>query len=235
MENKYVKVPLQRGFTAKFEKLFKTIDGLGGNIIGGYARYCASPRSKIEKPGDIDVYPNNETAYNDLLDYFTSTGLVVKDQNDVAITYEKHTNTPLPVQLIKPVREGKIITYGSIEEILDNFDFTIVKAAVISATECLVHKDFIEHEKRKHLVLTNIHCPISSMFRCMKYYNKYGYWLKPVEAIKLFKNWDERTQDYRDKLITFCEQADHYNESDPTTHTLSEEEIMEFERMMMLD
>jgi len=129
--------------------------------------------------------------------------------------------------LIKPIREGKIVASGEMKEILENFDFTVIRCGFTSSQKILVDADFLHDEERKILRLKNIHCPISSTLRCMKYAAK-GYWLKPFETLKLFLDWDSRSDEYRNKLVDFLEKSKE-------GEGLSKEDITELEALMRID
>lgn len=129
--------------------------------------------------------------------------------------------------MIKPIREGKIVASGEMKEILENFDFTVIRCGFTSSQEILVDADFLHDEERKILRLKNIHCPISSTLRCMKYAAK-GYWLKPFETLKLFLDWDSRSDEYRNKLVDFLEKSKE-------GEGLSKEDITELEALMRID
>jgi len=91
----------------------------------------------------------------------------------------------------------------------------------------MVDSDFPHDEKRRLLRFKNIHCPISSTLRCMKYSRK-GYFLKPFEALKLFTDWDNRDDEYRTKLTAFLQKTAEEG-------GLSRREIDELEAMMRID
>jgi hypothetical protein len=149
----------------------------------------------------------------------------------MAITYRKQEDGIFQhcpnIQLIKPIKEGRVVAVGSMEEILKNFDFTVVRAAIVDEDTVLVDADFMHDEQKKILRLKNIHCPISSTLRCMKYSAK-GYWLPTRQALALFLDWDARTDDYRDELIGFIMRMDSGEE-------LTKEEINELEALMRRD
>jgi len=90
----------------------------------------------------------------------------------------------------------------------------------------LVDADFNHDETKRILRLKNIHCPISSTLRCMKYAKK-GYWLPSFQCMRLFLDWDSRNDEYREKLGEFFAQF----EGDG----LSKKEIGELEAMMRID
>ena len=136
-------------------------------------------------------------------------------------------------QIIKPVIEGKIVTMGSVEEILGNFDFTITRAAILNPTTCFVDEDFMEDENRHVLQLKNIHCPVSSLLRCLKYAKK-GYWMRPSEALKLFNDWDDRGEDYKINLIELFRKS-FAKDADGKQIEMEKKEIDELERLLRID
>lgn len=226
----FVRVPLIRGF-GEIKALYYLI-GQHAFICGGYARYCASPTVEPIPAKDIDVYCKDEGVFemlkNALMKEFS---LEIKHENDVSITFKRAKEGPfkfyLPIQLIKPMEMARIVTNGELEKILSNFDFTIIRAAILDADTVLVDADFMHDEESKILRLKNIHCPVSSTLRCMKYSRK-GYWLKPIECLKLFNDWERRGAEYRTKLVDFITQANG-------GEGLSKEDVEELERMMMID
>jgi hypothetical protein len=202
----FKKIPLLRGFT-EISKIYELAVKNDCVICGGYARYCGSPllTEKVKFASDIDLFPKSEKAYENMLKDLNKMGYMKSYENHVSTTMKpkkKDDKTlsfiPTP-QIIKPVIEGKIVTLGTPEEILENFDFTIVRAAIISPTELLVDEDFENDELHGYLRLKNIHCPISSLLRCCKYARK-GYFLRPIEALKLFQDWTNRGPDYQQRI-----------------------------------
>lgn len=230
-------IRLRRGFT-EIQKVFTLIQGLGF-IAGGYARYCASPKGSPFPTRDLDIFPYREDyGFEELKKKFTDLGFKVHHENDVSYTFssnhpEGYEECPT-IQLIKPNKNGRLLTYGNPEEILSNFDFTVTRAAIISQSEVLVDDDFEQDELQDKLAIKNIHCPVSSLMRANKYSRK-GYYLRPVEALKLFRDWDERDADYKQKLIDFLLVADKYDPNDPTSSPLTREDVEELEKLMMID
>jgi len=151
----------------------------------------------------------------------------------MAVTYKKVKDpasslfqSPI-IQIIKPVKEGKIVATGTLTDILENFDFTVVRCGLLSPNSALVDADFEHDEPRRILRLKNIHCPISSTLRCMKY-SKKGYWLPPMQAVRLFLDWDLRGLDWKSKLMDFLRQAE-------SGEGLTKKDIDELEAMMRVD
>lgn len=226
----YEIISVKRGFT-EIEPLYNLLSPFNAFICGGYVRYMGSPRHKPFPAGDVDIYCNDKDVFTDVYRELRNNGLRHKHENDVSITFSipndgifKYSPT---IQLIKPVIEGSIVSVGSMETILNNFDFSVVRCGLVSRTEIKADRNFLEDERKGSLRLKNIHCPISSTLRCMKY-SKKGYWLKPMEAVKLFLDWEGRSEDYRKTIIEYLQKANNGN-------GLSQEEIEEMESLMRID
>ena len=180
---------------------------------------------------DIDVYCETEDVFGILQKALEAANLEVRHENNISLTYEGKEDGDYaympPIQLIKPMQEARIVSFGNKKTILENFDFTVIRAAILTPEEVMVDADFMHDEKHTLLRLKNIHCPVSSTLRCMKYSRK-GYYLRPFECLKLFIDWSDRSDEYRLKLIDFLEKA---SENDG----LSKEEVDELEAMMRID
>lgn len=228
----FVHKPILRGFT-EIKNLFNIVMQHNAFICGGYVRYMASERIDPIIGADVDVYCNDETSFDNLKYVFKTKELYVKHENEISITYSRPGDcgniffASPPIQLIKPVKEGSIVAVGTMEDILSNFDFTVIRCGLVSDSIALVDADFEHDEQKKILRLKNIHCPISSTLRCCKYSRK-GYWLPPTQAFKLFLDWDGRSDEYKVKLLEFLEKA---NDGEG----LTEEEINDLERLMRID
>jgi len=234
-------IPLRRGFY-EISELFALCQKAGATICGGYARYCASPRPtiKVLAAGDVDLFPHSEDASKTLLADLTAMGFEVVHENHVSMSMkakegneDKLGHIPTP-QIIKPVVEGKIVTLGTTEEILSNFDFTIVRAAIISPTEVMVDDEFEDDEMHGILRLKNIHCPISSLLRCCKYARK-GYFLKPAEALKLFLDWTDRGDDYRKRMVELFQESAKGKATAENPDGMTQQEIDELEALLRID
>ena len=240
----FTQARILRGFT-EIEELAKTIMHKG-IICGGYVRYMCSPNHNPIPASDVDVYPFSGDNFDDLKKKFKDEGLTKKHENNMSITYSRpddpnHSFFATPtIQLIKPVIEGKVISVGTMEEILSNFDFTVVRAGIefktvdhdgltifLPPNTAMVDADFIHDETNKILRLKNIHCPISSTLRCMKYSRK-GYWLPPTHVLTLFEDWDSRSGEYKSKLYDYLAKA---NEG----KGLTKEQVDELEELMRID
>jgi len=232
----FVELPILRGFDVisplwdilEDVRSFNTDDSV--TLCGGYARYCASTAKEPTSAGDVDIYCIDMEVFETLRKILENTyHLIIRADNDTAVTYEKTKvgklkNCP-PIQIIKPINEGRKVAGGDTMTILENFDFTVVRAAIISPTLALVDADFEHDEKHNLIRIKNIHCPISSNLRCMKYAKK-GYFLTPSECMKLFIDWDERDDSYRTKLKDFLLNVEG---------GYSEEDVNELEALMRID
>lgn len=232
----WVQVPIMRG-VFEIEPLLDLCDQHGGKIIGGYARFCCSTREQPTKAGDVDIFPVGATedeskkVYDGLHAALEAGGLKPKHENNVSITYEAATIAPFnrcpTIQLIKPVLEGAVVTRGTVEEILNSFDFTIVRVAINSDRKtATAWASFTDDEQHRKLRILNIHCPISSLLRVMKYGRK-GYYMRPVEALKLFNDWDNRDDTYKARMNELFTTGQHGK--------LSQKEIDELEALLRVD
>ncbi|MCK9596754.1 hypothetical protein M0R19_06180 [Candidatus Pacearchaeota archaeon] len=228
---------VMRGFTeikSLYEFLRNNFYENKAFICGGYVRYMCSPRKKPEPASDVDIYVYDQEFFDPFKDRITSYfDLKLKHENEVSITYEGILDTERslfacpPIQLIKPENKGAIVATGTMEEILENFDFTVIRAGLLNDTRALVDADFMHDEKLRLLRLKNIHCPVSSLLRCYKYARK-GYFMRPIEALRLFSDWNNRDDEYRTKIIEFLTKSDSGN-------GLTQEEVDELESLMRID
>lgn len=225
----FVKIPILRGFNF-VEKLFDickpTYKG-GAFILGGYVRWMCSPASTLRTAGDIDIYCENQDVFDLTKTTLLNLGLAVKADNPMALTFEPHLDFPIPVQIIKPINQGAVVAAGSMETILSHFDFTVVRVGILDSQTALADADFIHDENNGLLRLKNIHCPITSTLRCMKYARK-GYFLQPSECIKLFTDWDNRDVQYKLDILTGFKKIEGGEE-------LTQEDIDHLEKLMRID
>jgi hypothetical protein len=229
-----------RGFT----EIENVVDFLNDNydtgkvfICGGYVRYMCSPRRIPTVASDVDIYCMDEKTFNAVKNDLATAPvhkLEIRHENEMAITYKRPENmshpffASPPIQLIKPIKEGKVVATGTMEEVLSNFDFTVIRCGLNpSGRTAVVDADFPHDEEKRILRLKNIHCPVSSVLRCMKYAMK-GYWLPPFQAFRLFLDWDQRDDAYKVRMLEFLELAEG-------GEGLTQTEINELEALMRID
>lgn len=143
--------------------------GHDGFIAGG----CFKNIFRNEKIKDIDIFFKSEEDFNKAVQFYNYHGkYIFSYENKNTISY-LNKETGIRVELIRN-------TYGSPEEILSNFDFSIVKFAYFKSDDhnkCVYHEYFFEHLTLKKLVLNKeIKYPISTWNRTYRY-AKYGYGL----------------------------------------------------------
>lgn len=237
----YKTIPLRRGFT-EIQQFYNIAQECDAIICGGYARYCASPlpTPKVKPAGDCDIFPKTAEATEKVKSKLLEMGFEIKHENHVSMTLKPTEGKsdilsfmPTP-QIIKPVIEGKIVAMGTVEEILENFDFTIVRAAILSPAEVIVDEDFEDDESHGILRLKNIHCPVSSLLRCCKYARK-GYFMRPAQALKLFIDWTNRGEEYQNRLIDLFSQSTLGKKSEDNPDGMTQEEIDELETLLRVD
>jgi hypothetical protein len=202
----FVDLPLIRGFDV-VRPLFELINGRA-TICGGYARYCASPKVTPAPTDDVDVYCGDELSYEALKAEIAQHMSIAVETNR-AVTFAASNRGALAycpkVQLIKPVKQFRMVTVGDPDTVIANFDFTVVRAAIISPAMVRADHRFLEDEEVGRLRLINIHCPISSTLRCTKYVER-GYSLMPYDCLSLFLDWDRRDEAYRVELVEGLEE-----------------------------
>lgn len=159
--------------------------GHNGFICGG----CFKNLFNHEKIKDVDIFFQSKADWSNAQDYFNeSEHFSFYYENDNVKAY-KHNDTGIVVELCCTI-------FGTPETILNQFDFTITKAAYFKATvqdedsnethieyQLLIHEDFFEHLHQNRLVIDDtIPYPMSTLERMFRY-AKYGYF--PCKETKL--------------------------------------------------
>lgn len=208
-------------------------------VCGGYVRYMCSPKKQPHIAGDVDIYSYSLDDYKRLRELIENMNvggklykMNIKHENEVSVTFRDIDDVNHPffisptIQLIKPLKQGAMVLEGDMKTVLENFDFSVVRCGLINENEAMVDADFFHDEFNNILRLKNIHCPISSTVRCIKY-GKKGYWMTPMEALKLFIDWDGRDESYRIEIIETVQRF----QKDGITR----EEIEDLESLMRID
>jgi hypothetical protein len=206
--------------------LFDNIIQEEGFICGGFARYCCSPKKNPTIAKDIDVYCF-ENSFESIKQRLFSLGYSIQFESDIAISYKYlFSNDKIPIQLIKPINVGNIVATGTIETILNNFDFTIARCGIYKKENILTaiaDNDFLKDEKKKTLQIKNIHCPVAQVYRVSKYMEK-GYRLPTLEVVKILEDWVQRDDTYKSKLLSFL-----------TKENPTQDEIQHMEKLLHID
>ncbi len=210
----FITTKVNRGYQ-EIKNVLKLIDEfeLKCFVLGGYVRYMCSPKKNPYPAADLDIYSHSMDDYKrlrELIENMNVNGklykMSIKHENEVSITFKEVEDINHPffitptIQLIKPLKKGSMVLEGDMQTVLENFDFSVVRCGLINEDEALVDADFLHDETNSMLRLKNIHCPISSTIRCVKY-GKKGYWMTPMESLKLFIDWDNRDDNYKMSII----------------------------------
>lgn len=135
-----------------------------GYVAGG----CFKNIFNGERPKDIDVFFNDKSGFIEALpNFYAKFNKVYENDNTICFNVDGQK-----VELIKS-------QFGTVQEMLDRFDFTVVKFAVYPASDgkmrARYHVQFFEHLMQRKLVLTDTALlPISTFERTLKY-TRYGY------------------------------------------------------------
>jgi len=222
----FMATPVLRGFT-EIKKLYEIVKFHKCMICGGYVRYMISQRKKVHPADDIDIYCPNMDAYNQLAEDLKQLGFEVQMETEVALSFKKRKEPEWiacpKVQLIKAKNQGAIVATGPIWDILESFDFSVVRCGLYDENTAIADAHFLEDDNSGKVRIKNIHCPISSMARCMKYRVK-GFYTSPRESLKLFLDWEQRDDDYRQKISDMLQRDD-----------LSKEEVDQLEALLRID
>lgn len=156
-----------------------------GFIAGG----CFKNIFNNEKMKDVDIFFENENDFNSAVEYYKGNeDYIFSYENKNTISY-KNKKTNIRIELIRN-------TYGTPEEILSKFDFSITKFSYCKRDNsdggieyyCYYHVDFFEDLSLKKLVLEpNILFPVSTFERSLRY-SRYGYGLCKESKINLINS-----------------------------------------------
>jgi hypothetical protein len=183
--------------------LLRVLRGTGGVIAGGFPRWCCSPLPDPAGFRDVDVFCSDDATLQRVRCALLAFGHALVRENRVSFVHAGRwrlfgLSVP-PVNVIKPVDEGRVQTRGDLAEVLHNFDFTICKAGILDETRGLVHVAFRADEKARRLRFTRIHTPMTGIVRAIKYSRK-GYKISLRELMRVFAFWDEQKVGFRKKV-----------------------------------
>lgn len=217
------------------DPFFVEIFSHGGFIAGGYARYVVSQKPFAE-PADIDVFCfDKEDAFPMLKQFFDEIG-IVEFSSPFAISYrinKRYRYITKKVQLIIPREEGNIKTYGTPQEVIDNFDFTINMIAFDYKYFYEAH-EFAKHNEKHKLVFNNIHCAVGILTRLRKYLRK-GYKITVAEMLKIYGMWDTLPEADKNLIMnTFREDWFDEDDDDETIQKKYENVIRDNEQVFKI-
>lgn len=169
----YEQAAVKRGYSV-LKELWPIARPHGAFIAGGFARWMLSKADDPVPAGDVDLFvPSGDPC--GLVEDLQRRGYSLRAETDNAYTFEPR-NDLFNVQVIKPDW-----TRPTVEATLDDFDFTIVQAAVLFPARGVVSEQFHADEQRRVLRLVTINDPVRVLLRLMKYARR-GYTLLPSSA-----------------------------------------------------
>ena len=164
--------------------LDKYIEGHKGFVCGG----CFKNIFTGEKIKDVDVFFNSLEDWVNAVGYFEGNDEWYLWYENDNVTAFKNTEDGIAVELCRKI-------FGSPEDILNQFDFTVTKFAYFSEEveeesgdthierSVLFHEDFFQHLQMRRLVIDDaIPYPMSTLERMFRYV-RYGY--GPCKETKL--------------------------------------------------
>lgn len=151
----------------------KFMVGHRGFIAGG----CFKNLFSHERIKDIDVFFKSNTDYRDAVRILGANDDFEEAYKSENVTAFRHTKTGTIVELVCSI-------FGSPEEVISQFDFTVAKFAYYkdvgeddesTTYKAVYHKEFFEHLHLKRLIIDDkIPKPMSTFERMLRY-RKYGY------------------------------------------------------------
>lgn len=210
--------PVLRG-TQLIAPLLDLVRVNGGIICGGYARYCASQSVDPASSSNIDIFVLHFDSFDCIANALVKLGLQEIGDTPSAKTFRctDKSNSLLSlfpdVQLIKPRDSKSAITYGLPTDIVGSFDFTVATAFLKNESVAVVDKRFHRDEKAKKLVIKNIVCPVSTLYRIGKYIRK-GYRISLFEYIKLLEYWVGMSNSKKSSLISMIDESSSLTEEE---------------------
>ena len=111
-------------------------------------------------------------------------------------------------------------TFGTPEQVISYFDFTVARAALLPNDTALVDERFEDDIKNKILHIEHIVCPLMSVRRIAKYVLK-GYFISTKEVLKLFLAYQQRDM----TRVAYLLQQD----------TLTPDEVLELQTGLYVD
>lgn len=160
--------------------------GHKGFIAGG----CFKNIFNKERVKDVDVFFENEADFQQALNYYKNNeGWFQYYENPKVVSYKRHKKPEIAIELIRS-------TFGTPEQILSQFDFSITKFAyfkteeekiilsdsdpfseteMITTYKVIFDENFFEHLQLKRLVVEpDLLFPVGTFERMLRYV-KYGY------------------------------------------------------------
>lgn len=198
MELVSTKIPLLSRI--RYSSVFKTLESiekLGGFCAGGFARAMASTHTN--EFSDIDVWCRDENSFVQVQEYLNENYNAPFSKTDYhgreTFKYHVHSNVvSVVVNVLQLVK-----TFGTPEEIMNGFDFTVCQAFIQGKFVHTTPK-FREHDKIKRLSYTSLDAK-GVAYRIAKYMGEYKF-LPDMEDIRSVLGIDCSLEERRKILHT---------------------------------
>jgi len=195
-----------------FEDVLQAIQGKGF-IAGGAARHIAYLNEVLRPeppyPRDIDIFRyTKDDKYPYIGHKLAEAGW--RGGSRTLHSYEYRQLNRLKVQVINPHANSYIKMWGSIAEVLSQFDYTINLFAVeYVGGQYILHytEQAIEDNVNKKLHVQHCNSPVAMATRASKYAAK-GYKMSPAEWLGIFQGWDDFDPLYKERVATLLEDND---------------------------
>lgn len=156
----------------------------GTRVCGGFIRDFFAR----EKPNDMDLFFAHQDAYDECsskIQKGSNVRRVVETERALTVLRDRENK----IQLIKPA-----FSFGSVNQILSKFDFTVCAAGVsfdetedgIDKMFCY-HPDFFEHLASKKLVYMGNMLPVTTVYRAMRFVKR-GYDIDTKQFLKIIRD-----------------------------------------------
>ena len=192
------------------------LDEVGDRVFvaGGAARYVAYLNDVLKdeppEPGDIDLFRYYEDDQYPYIGTVLNTKLGYHSSNRTPHSSEFRKDGHLKVQVINPHANSFIKMWGTVREVLDQFDFRMNQFAVARVGDeylLAYHLMAVEDAKKKRIVLHHCNNPIAMCHRAARYVAK-GYRISPTEWLKIFEGWDNFDETWKGEAFDLMASID---------------------------
>ncbi len=209
MDN-WVEIPVKREHNVVTD-LFNILQGSGGFIAGGFARYV-SDKDLGPKASDIDVFTGSQEIFEKVVKALTENNYSIKSLTQASETYTRpsflepdlmfcldYIRVPLPVNVIRPLNLDSFKAAGSMEDIVKFFDLTVSEAVIVSPNSVKVSPECIRDSASKSIVFKALNNVPGTIRRAFKYANK-GFTISPEQINILFTAFDNMPSDRKTNI-----------------------------------
>jgi len=189
-ERHWVEGEVKRGWRTA-GPFFKLARGLG-YIGGSFAAWMSNNLCSQPVPNDMDIFAISENAATLISQrIYNQWDCAIIDNGFVhSITF---TAKRLPVQVVRPHPDWHKFP----DDILHSFDLDVCRALLVEHNKLLLDEN-VGHKSAKILRMAD---PVRTLKRVIKYAQR-GITFNEWELLKLFKAWEEITEQRRSEITT---------------------------------